>query len=140
MIGLPCKCAIDLSMHITDHSKTLIDHIYVNVSIHFYISGVALSNLSDHFDNFVIMIAKATKSNKTKRYQIRDMSKFDHEKFLQNFANDLNTNFPNNNESVHNKFEKIYETFSNNVIPVLHLKTPLEEKNDYLQNPDFHKA
>ena len=52
------------------------------------------------------MIAKATKSDKTKRYRIRDMSKFDHEKFLQNLANDLNTNAPNNDESVHNQCEK----------------------------------
>ena len=87
----------------------------MNDSKHSYISGVALSDLSDHFDTFVIMIAKATKSDKTKRYQIQDMSKFDYEKFLQNLANDLNTNAPNNNESVHNQFEKIFEIFSNNV-------------------------
>ena len=81
----------------------------MNDSKHSYISGVAISDLSDHFGSFVIMIAKATKSDKTKRYQIRDMSKSDHDKFLQNLANDLNTNAPNNNESVHNQFEKIFE-------------------------------
>ena len=42
------------------------------------------------------------------------MSKFDHEKFLQNIANDLNTNTPNNNKSVLNQFEKIFQIFSNN--------------------------
>ena len=41
------------------------------------------------------MIAEATKSDKTKRYQIRDMSKFDHTRLLQNLANDVNTNAPN---------------------------------------------
>ena len=87
----------------------------MNNSKHSYISGVALSDLNDHFDTFVIMIAKATKSNKTKRYQIRDMSKLNHEKFLQNLANDLNTNAPNSIESVHNQFEKNFEIFSNNV-------------------------
>ena len=61
------------------------------------------------------MIAKVIKSDKTKRYQIRDMSKFDREKFLQNLANDLNKNAPNNDESVQNQFEKIFEIFSNNV-------------------------
>ena len=95
-------------MGITDHSKALIDHIYVNNSKHSYMSGVAFSNLSDHFGTFVIIIAKATKSDKTKRYQIRDMSKFDDEKFLQNLPNDLNASAPNNNESVHNQFEKIF--------------------------------
>ena len=104
MISSPCKCVINLPTRITDRLKTLIGHIYVNDPKHSYISGVALSNLSDHFSTFVIMIAKATKSVKTKRYQIRDLSKFDHKKFRQNFANDLNTNAPNNNESVHNQF------------------------------------
>ena len=61
------------------------------------------------------MIAKATKSDKTEQYQIRDMSKFDREKFLQNLANDLNANAPNNNESVHKQIEKNFEIFSNNV-------------------------
>ena len=61
------------------------------------------------------MIAKATKSDKAKRYQIRDMSKFNDEKFLQNLANDLNANAPNNNKSVHNQFKTIFGTFSNNV-------------------------
>ena len=78
VINSPCKCAIDLPTHITDHSKTLIDHIYVNDFKHSCISSVALLDLSDHFGTFVIMIAKATKSNKTKQYQTRDMSKFDH--------------------------------------------------------------
>ena len=60
MISSPCKCAIDLPTRVTDHSKTLIDHIHVNDSKHSYISGVALSDLSDHFGTFVTMIAKAT--------------------------------------------------------------------------------
>ena len=61
------------------------------------------------------MIAKATKSIKTKRHQIRDMSKCDHEKFLQNLANDLITNASDNNKSVHNQFKNIFEIFNNNV-------------------------
>ena len=70
MISLPYKCAIDLPTRITDHSKALIDHIFVNDSKHSYISGVAVLDLIDHFSTFVIRIAKATKLDKTKRYQI----------------------------------------------------------------------
>ena len=66
MISLPCKYAIDLSMRISDHSTRLIQHIYVNDCKHFYIWGEALSDLSDHFGTFVIVIAKATKVDKTK--------------------------------------------------------------------------
>ena len=114
-ISSPCKCIIVLLTRITDHCKTFIDHTYVNDPKHSYISGVVLSELSDHFGTLVIMIAKATKSHKTKRYQIQDRSKFDHEKFLQNLANELTTIASNNNESVHNQFEEIFKIFSNNV-------------------------
>ena len=42
IISLPCNCAIDLPTSITDHSETLIKHIYENDSKHFYICDVAL--------------------------------------------------------------------------------------------------
>ena len=44
LISLPCKCAIDLSTRITDHSKRLIQHIYVNDFKYSYIRGVVLSD------------------------------------------------------------------------------------------------
>ena len=46
------KCAIDLPTRITDHSKTLLDHIYVNNPKHSYTSGVLLCDLSDHMATF----------------------------------------------------------------------------------------
>ena len=42
MINSPSKCALELPTHITDHSKTLIDHIYVNDFKHFCISFCGL--------------------------------------------------------------------------------------------------
>ena len=76
MTSSPCKCATDLSLHIINHSKTLIHHISVNDSKRSYISGVAFSELRDHFE--------ATQPDKTKRYHILDITKFDH----GNLAND----------------------------------------------------
>ena len=58
MISSPCKCAIDLPTRITDHSKTLLDHIYVNDNKHSYISGVFLSDLSDHYGTFIATLVK----------------------------------------------------------------------------------
>ena len=58
MISSPCKCAIDLPTRITDHSKTLLDHIYVNDNKHSYISGVVLSDLSDHYGTFIATLVK----------------------------------------------------------------------------------
>jgi hypothetical protein len=37
---------------ITDHMKTLIDHIYTNTSISQIISGIALFDISDHLPIF----------------------------------------------------------------------------------------
>ena len=51
ILSTTTKCAIDLPTRITDHSKTLLDHIYENDpkhSKHFYKSGVLLCDLSDH--------------------------------------------------------------------------------------------
>ena len=52
------KCAIDLPARITDHSKTLLDHIYVNDRKHSYTSGVLLCDLSDHMATFVSISIK----------------------------------------------------------------------------------
>ena len=40
---------------VTDHSATLVDHIYFNSCDHFTISGNLLSDISDHFPNFLII-------------------------------------------------------------------------------------
>ena len=63
------------------------------------------------------------------------MSKFDHGKFLQNLANDLNTNATTNNESVHNQFEKIFEIFSNNVNTSAPFKNASRRKKRLLAKP-----
>ena len=41
------KCTIDLSTRFTDHSRTLLDHIYVNDPKHSYTCGLLLCDLSD---------------------------------------------------------------------------------------------
>ena len=63
------------------------------------------------------------------------MSKFDHEKFLQNLANDFNTNAPNNNERVHNQFEKNFEVFSNNVNTIAPIKNASRREKRLLAKP-----
>jgi len=60
MISAPCKCSIDLPTRITDYSKTLIVHIYGNNVNQSYISGVIISDLSDHFGTFIYASNKKT--------------------------------------------------------------------------------
>ena len=97
-------------------------------------------DLRDCFDTFVIMIGKATKSDKTKQYQIRDMFKFDCEKFLQSLANDLNTNTSNSNESVRNQFEKNFEILGNNVTTSDPFKNASRKEKRLLAKPGFQET
>jgi len=75
MLSAPCKCTIDLLTSIIDHSKT-VDHIYVNYVNQSYISGVIISDLSDHFGTFIYASKKNKHYNAKKIHRIRDMGNF----------------------------------------------------------------
>jgi len=70
IMSLPCKCAIDLPTRITDHSKTIIDHIYIgnNSANYSYKSGVIISDLSDHYGTFVSVPIKKLKLKRPNTY------------------------------------------------------------------------
>ena len=84
MINSPCKCSIDLRTRITDHSKSLFDHTYVNSfrNNKSYVRGVIVSDLSDHYGTFIATPAKKAKAKLPKLFSIRDMRKFDPNTFL----------------------------------------------------------
>ena len=90
MINSSCKCVIDLPTRITPHSKTLLDHIYVSdYTRHVYTSGVLLTDISDHFGTFIAVAEKKCQVDKPKVVQIRDVSNFDLELFLQELEQHL---------------------------------------------------
>ena len=47
ILSTSIKCAIDLPTRVTDHSRTLLDYVYVNDPKHLYTSGVLSCDLSD---------------------------------------------------------------------------------------------
>ena len=55
VLSSSCKCAIDLPNRITENSKTLIDHIYVNENKYSYVNGVILNDLNDPFGTFTFI-------------------------------------------------------------------------------------
>ena len=82
ILNTSTKCAIVLPTRITDHSKTLLDHIYVNDHKHSYTSEVFLCDLSDHMAlSFVCISIKKYRVENSDQYLIRDMKNFDSEKF-----------------------------------------------------------
>ena len=59
IINSSCKYVIDLPTQITSYSKTLLDHIYVSDNTrHVYTSEMFFTDLSDHFDTFIVVAKK----------------------------------------------------------------------------------
>ena len=113
MINLSCKCVIDLHTRITSHSQTLLHHIYVSDNTrHVYTSGVLLTNLSDHYGTFMAVAEKKSHLDKPKVVQIRDMSNFDLELFLQVLEQHLRDAELENNDAVNEKIDKFCVTFN----------------------------
>ena len=72
---------------VSDHSATLIDHIWINF-VNETNSGVVLSNISDHyfvFSNFVGLVDRDI--NELIKFTFRDFSKENTDKFIHNINN-----------------------------------------------------
>jgi len=107
MISAPCKCTNDLPTRITNHSKTLIDHIYINNVNHSYISGVIISDLSGHFETFIYASNKK-RHDAIKVHRIRDIGNFNLEMFLEELSNKLNTSGLSDCNEVNEKFNNFF--------------------------------
>ena len=125
--GCSCKCFINVPTRITQTSKTLIDHIYTNVSMfrksavatH---NGVAISDISDHHGSFVSVSLKSAHKKKASSFSfIPDIKNFQ----LERFTDDLSQNFSdflvkNNNQvdSLFNKFISIFAAVVDKHVPL----------------------
>ena len=111
MISLPCKCAIDLSTRITNHSKTLIDHIHFNDFNRPSTSGIIISDISDHYGTFIFTYKYKTHSKKSNYLNIRDINTFNVELFQGNLNVNRNEAELNISMLVDDYYEKFYDTF-----------------------------
>ena len=59
LLSCSVKCVIDQPTRVTAHSKTLLDHIYVNSRQQNVSGGIAVSDISDHFPTFAVIKIKA---------------------------------------------------------------------------------
>ena len=76
---------ITKATRITDHTSTLIDHIYTNVPGKTITAGICLADVSDHLPVFCTIANKLRVTNETKYF--RDFSTFNHEAFQNALAN-----------------------------------------------------
>lgn len=84
LLNLGFMPVITKSTRITDHTSTLIDHIYTNTPQKVLKSGICLADISDHLPIFCTIGSKLPNVKELKFY--RDFSNFKKESFL----NDLN--------------------------------------------------
>ena len=75
---------ITKATRITDHTSTLIDHIYTNMPGKTITAGICLADVSDHLPIFWTIANKLSASTEIKYF--RDYSKFDNEAFLNSLA------------------------------------------------------
>ena len=82
---------------VSDYSSTIIDNIFSNICNLNTISGNILTQVADHFPQFLI-VKKAGIASKTQSYYQHYYSNFDQVKFLSDFKN-LNFEYLNDNQT-----------------------------------------
>ncbi len=117
---------------VSDHSSTIIDNIFSNICDLDTKSGNILTQIADHFPQF-LTVKKVVSSNKTMSYYHHDYSKFDQERFLEDF-NNLNFDYLNDNQSdINSKFNRFLAILEGIVEKHAPLKK-LTKKDIKLQN------
>ena len=76
---------ITKATRITDHTATLIDHIYTNVPQKITKAGICLADITDHFPVYCTVRNRLPLRHKTKYF--RDFSHFDQHLFLSDLEN-----------------------------------------------------
>ena len=115
---------------VSDHSSTIIDHIFSNVCNVDTKSGNILAQIADHFPQFLI-VRKVMIANKILSYYQHDYSKFSQEKFLADF-NNLNFEYLNDNQNdVNSKFNRFLPNLD--AIVEIHAQWGLQEMNNNMK-------
>ena len=93
---------------VTEHSATVIDNIFSNITDHEALSGNINSLIADHFAQF-LLIKKCHVSYKSCSYFVHDYSSFGEEKFIYDFSLLDWSSFDNSDISVNDHFNFFYE-------------------------------
>ena len=84
LFDLGFMSVITKATRVTDHSSSLIDHIYTNTPEKVIKSGICLADISDHLPVFCT-IAKTLPTSNEARY-FRDFTHFNHNAFLPDLS------------------------------------------------------
>ena len=100
---------------VTDHSSTVIDNIFSNITDFISSSGNITSLVADHFDQFLI-IKKCHVSYKSRSYLVNDYSNFGKEKFIRDYSLINWSSLSDSNKSVNEHFNYFYKKTSDCII------------------------
>ena len=109
---------------VTDHSATITDNIFSNNIELDTLSGNILTNISDHFPQFLILENTNTHYKDCSLYRY-DYSKFNEQTFLNEFNNLSWDHLSTNNSDLTSKFNDFYE----NIYTVVIEHAPLKKAN-----------
>ena len=107
---------------VTDHSSTVIDNIFSNVTDYETVSGNIINQIADHFAQFMLVKRININYKNTTFYQY-DYSNFKKENFIEDISNINWETLHDSNEEINNKFAYFYDQVSTCV----KLHAPLEK-------------
>ena len=125
---------------ITDHTSTLIDHIYTNAPIYNTISGIALVDLTDHLPVFCICNTSICKKKQKTYY--RDYSTFSKELYLADM-NSIDWQIIYNNshdlhELTYKYINKVKEVINKHVPMYIHVHITYTKQIDIAEQFNHH--
>ena len=135
ILGTSTSCVIDLPTRISHHSRTLLDHIYVNDIKNSFTSGVLICDLSDHFPTFVCISTKKIRAKSTTHFAKRDMKNFKLQEYLSALNHELNAANLDSFDSAHEAFDKFDEVFQNIVNKFAPIKKVSRREKKLSQKP-----
>ena len=114
LISSSCKCLISIPTRVNINSATLLDHAYTSLLKNILLSGVLVTDISDHYPIFSL-ISNAGKNYKTEKHiTIRDFTAFSKDESNKTLQEALNKNVVST--MFINEQTKIFlNTFSNTV-------------------------
>ena len=123
---------------LTEHTATLIDHIYTNSPLPYMTSGILTVDISDHLPVFCVMKSQIERTD-TKEYN-KDYSKFKKELFL----NDINSinweEIFKPDKNLHKKTQNMIDSLSNIVNKHVPMKRVTQAKQIQLNKPWITKG
>ena len=113
----------------SDNSSTIIDNIFANVLDQETVSGNILTQITDHFPQFLI-VKHAGIADKNLSYSYHDFSKLNIDKFLSDFAN-LDLTYLNDDQlDIDSKFNRFISNLDKLVKTHAPLKKTHKESSD----------